>query len=245
MARMTYEEWREYKEMVMGETPDWFDDPTESRRRFESYCAAFESSCTAANPLDATFAPRVPDAPIAIPTPMIAHAAPARSAPQRLWAVVFALILQLTVLAAPAFAAGDVVVNGNTLSQQERTTLEAIVGPLQDGSYWAHDNGDFGRKGSDKPVANLRTIMQQRLQAAQMQWQLQQQQALRQQLMAQMIQNALRQRQAAQGGYMYGNNFSSGERYGNGSWSHYNGYSNYGVGGTADGCIYTPNWSNC
>jgi hypothetical protein len=245
MAFMTYEEWREYKEMVMGDTPDWFDDPMESRRRFESYCDAFEGNCTAANPLDAAFAPRLPALPVAIPMPMAARAVPARSAPQRLWAVAFALILQLAVLTAPAFAAGDVVVNGNALSQQERATLEAIVGPLQDGSYWAHDNGDFGRKGSDKAVANLRDIMQRRLQAAQMQYQLQQQQALRQQLMAQMIQNALRQRQAAQGGYMYGNNFSSGERYANGSWSHYNGYSNYGVGGTANGCIYTPNWSNC
>ena len=243
MACMTYEEWREYKEMVMGETPAWFADPVESRRRFEGYCDAFEASCSAANPLDTAFAPRLPVMPV--PMPVAERAIAPRSVPQRLWAVAVAFLLQLAVLTAPAFAADDVVVNGDTLSRQERAMLESIVGPLEDGSYWARDDGAFGRTGSDKPMANLRAIMQQRLQAAQMQWQLQQQQALRQQLMSQMIQNALRQRQAAQGGYMYGNNFSSGQRYGNGSWSHYNGHSNYGVGGTADGCIYTPNWSNC
>ncbi len=32
---------------------------------------------------------------------------------------------------------------------------------------------------------------------------------------------------------------------GNGNWNHYDSYSRWGVGGTADGCIYTPEWSNC
>ena len=64
------------------------------------------------------------------------------------------------------------------------------------------------------------------------------------QRMMQAWRNAARHKQSKQG-YSYGNRFSSGQRYGNGSWSHYNGHSNYGVGGTANGCIYTPNWSNC
>ena len=240
MGHMTFDEWRDYKEMVMGETPRWFDDPMECRRRFESYREAFEESCTAVKPVETVSVPR----PLVAPQAVVAHAANV-SVAHRLWAAAFALLLQFAVLAGPAFAGGDIVVNGNALTTQERATLEALVGPLEAGNYWARDNGDFGRKGSETPVTNLRAIMQQRLQAAQMQWQIKQQQALRQRLMAQMIQNALRQRQAAQGGSMYGNNFSSGQRYGNGSWSHYNGYSNYGVGGTADGCIYTPNWSNC
>lgn len=245
MARMTYEEWRDYKEMVMGETPAWFADATESRRRYESYCSAFEGSCSAANPLDAGLAPRVPAAPMPVIAQAVTPQPVATSVMSRLWAVAVALVIQLAVLAGPALADGGVVVNGETLSPAKRAMLESIVGPLQDGGYWARDNGDFGRKGSDEAVANLREIVQQRLQAVQKQWQRQQQQALRQQLMAKMIQNAMRQRQAAQGGSMYGNNFSSGQRYGNGSWSHYNGYSNYGVGGTSNGCIYTPNWSNC
>jgi hypothetical protein len=241
MASMTYAEWREYKEMVMGGTPRWFDDQAECRRRYEAYRDAFEASCSAAHPADAGFTPPVPVATIPVhampaPRPVMAH---------RLWAAAIALFMQFAVLAAPVFAGGDIAVNGNVLSAQERATLEMLVGPLEPGGYWAHDNGDFGRAGSEKPMANLQARLQQRIQAAQMQWQMQQQQALRQQLMAQMIQNAMRQRQAAQGGYMYGNNFSSGQRYNNGSWSHYNGYSNYGVGGTSDGCIYTPNWSNC
>ncbi len=30
-----------------------------------------------------------------------------------------------------------------------------------------------------------------------------------------------------------------------GNWNHYDSYSRWGVGGTGDGCIYTPEWSNC
>jgi hypothetical protein len=241
MGHMTFDEWREYKEMVMGETPYWFDDPMECRRRFESYRKAFEESCTAMKSVETVPVSR----PFVASQAVVAQAAANVPVAHRLWSAAVALLLQLAVLAGPAFAGGDIVVNGNALTAQEKTNLEALVGPLEAGSYWARDNGDFGRKGSATPVANLRTVMQQRLQAAQMQWQIKQQQALRQRLMVQMIQNAIRQRQAARGGSMYGNNFSSGQRYGNGSWSHYNGYSNYGVGGTADGCIYTPNWSNC
>ncbi|WP_020407902.1 hypothetical protein [Hahella ganghwensis] len=30
-----------------------------------------------------------------------------------------------------------------------------------------------------------------------------------------------------------------------GNWNHYDRNSRWGVGGTGDGCIYTPEWSNC
>ena len=40
--------------------------------------------------------------------------------------------------------------------------------------------------------------------------------------------------------------YGSGERTSDGSWSHYSNSAGMGVGGTADGCIYTTTgWSNC
>lgn len=39
--------------------------------------------------------------------------------------------------------------------------------------------------------------------------------------------------------------YGSGERSSDGSWSHYSNAAGMGVGGTADGCVYTANWSNC
>lgn len=47
------------------------------------------------------------------------------------------------------------------------------------------------------------------------------------------------------GQHAYTTRFGSGERNRNGSWSHYNRTSRYGVGGDGKGCYYTPNWSNC
>lgn len=252
MARMTYEEWCEYKQLVMGEPPAWFHDPEERARRFQSYHDAFEGNCIEANPLDAHFFPETTlqsDAAIAATIP-VATIAPTSVQPhafaRHAWVIAAAIVLNLMVMAGAAFAGdGGVIVNGKTLTVQERTSLEAIVGPLAAGRYWARKNGDFGRDGSSAPTVNLRHLVLQRIEAARLQRQRQLQQ---QQMMARAIQNAMRQRQAmqrSQNGYTYGNRFSSGQRYNNGSWSHYNGHSNYGVGGTANGCIYTPNWSNC
>ena len=42
----------------------------------------------------------------------------------------------------------------------------------------------------------------------------------------------------------YVSRYGSGEQAANG-WSHYSNSSGYYVGGDANGCIYTPNWSNC
>lgn len=40
--------------------------------------------------------------------------------------------------------------------------------------------------------------------------------------------------------------YGSGERTGDGSWNHWSNAAGAGVGGTADGCIYTTTgWSNC
>lgn len=40
--------------------------------------------------------------------------------------------------------------------------------------------------------------------------------------------------------------YGSGERTTDGSWNHYSDAADMGVGGTADGCIYTTSgWSNC
>lgn len=246
MAVMTFEEWLNYKALVLGGAPAWFEIPAECERRYASYREAFDGNCSAANPRDVAFKPTI----------LAAHAidaAPTRRTPiatpviGRLWTIAFALLVQLVVIASPALAdSRDIVVNGKPLAAQERLSLESVVGPLEPGAYWAHENGDFGKEGSKTPSVNIRTLVQQRIQATRLLWQhQQQQQALRNQMMAQMLQNAWRQRQQMQGGYTYGNNFSSGQRSGDGSWSHYNGYSNYGVGGTSDGCIYTPNWSNC
>jgi hypothetical protein len=251
MAVMTFEEWLNYKALVLGGAPAWFENSAECERRYASYREAFEGNCSAANTQDAVFTPTIPaahvvDADQTVRSHRVRGAAPMVA---RLWTIAFALLVQLVVIAAPALAGGqDIVVNGKSLAARDRVSLEAIVGPLEPGAYWARENGDFGKVGSEAPSANIRALVQQRLQAARLLWQRQmqqrQQQALRNQMMGQLLQNAWRQRQA-QAGYTYGNNFSSGERSNNGSWSHYNGYSNYGVGGTGDGCIYTPNWSNC
>ena len=255
MASMTYEEWCDYKEMVMGETPAWFDDPAERERRYQEYHDASEGNCTEANPLDANLVlTSQQEINVVTPAPAVIAATsaadiPSRSFAQHIWAIAIVIALNVVVLTGAAFAGGNgLVVNGKTLSMQERASLESIVGPLKDGRYWARENGDFGRAGVKTPMVNIRDVVNRRLEAARMQRRLQLQQMVRQQMMARAMQNAIRQRQAMQQrqqGYMYGNRFSSGERYGNGSWSHYNGYSNYGVGGTANGCIYTPNWSNC
>lgn len=255
MASMTYEEWSSYKQMVMGETPAWFQDPDERHRRFQAYRAAFDENCVAAKPLHPSFEPThgaqtraavgtaVPEAYV------VDAAAKAHPFARHVWLLAIAVLANLIVVAGPAFAGnGDVIVNGETLSPQTLISLEDVMGPLEGGRYWARENGDFGREGTKEPMANLKTLVQQRIQAERMQYRLQQQYRQRQQLMMQAYQNAMRQRQAVPSGqnaYRYGDRFSSGERYNNGSWSHYNGYSNYGVGGTGDGCIYTPNWSNC
>jgi hypothetical protein len=249
MNVMTFEEWINYKALVLGGAPAWFEDVAECERRYRSYCEAFEGNCTAANPMDAALAPKptLPEAHVihAVSETRAARTPVAKPVVARLWTIAFALLVQIVVVAGPALAGEqDVTVNGRTLAAQDRAALESLVGPLQPGAYWAHDNGDFGREGSETPTANLHALVRTRVKAVLLQWQRRQQQALRNALMMQMMQNAMRQRQA-QGGYTYGNRFSSGQRYGNGSWSHYNGYSNYGVGGTGDGCIYTPNWSNC
>lgn len=240
MAHMTFGEWRRYKQMVMGETPAWFDDPAECRRRFEGYRAACVESCSALNPAEA-----IP-APARRPIPLPSSQRPERRSfvRHRLWVAVFALIMQFAMLAAPAFAGGDVVVNGSVLSSREQSSLEAVVGPLPAGAYWLEKNGDFGRMGSDEPFANIIVLVQRQFGAARENWVIQQQ-SIRERMMAEMIQNAIRQRWDAHGGYVYGNTFSGGWQDASGRWSHYNGYSNVGAGGTADGCIYTPGWSNC
>ena len=112
MALMTYAEWRAYKKMVMGDTPRWFDDPAECRRRFEGYCDAFAASCSEANPMDAAFVPRG----TAVMLPALERPVAQPPVAQRFWVAAFALIMQLAVLTGPAFAAGDAVVNGNPVA---------------------------------------------------------------------------------------------------------------------------------
>jgi hypothetical protein len=246
MGAMTFEEWSSYKTMVMGETPAWFNDPNERRRRFEAYRTASEDNCCVVSAPVVGFTPvarrPIDVAPIAVP--MVAQTGPAISYRAMVRAAALALLVQIMLFAAPAFASGTVLVNGNALAGADRVSLEAVVGPLDPGRYWVDDNGEFGREGADIPIANLRLLIQQRMRAAQTEWQAQQQYALRQQLkLAALL--LMRQRQTAQSGYATGNIFSSGERYSDGSWTYYSGHSSYGVGGTANGCVYTPTWSNC
>ena len=47
------------------------------------------------------------------------------------------------------------------------------------------------------------------------------------------------------GGGQYNSRYGSGERNGNGDWSHYSNAAGGGVGGTGDGCVYAFGWSNC
>lgn len=255
MAAMTYDRWCSYKVMVMGEPPIWFHDPGERKRRYQAYRSAHDDNCITVDPDEPAFASvcpvqRRPNMGDIVSTMQVARmGVKAPPLTRRIWSFIFVVFVNLMVLAGPGFAgSGDVLVNGETLAPQNHTVLEALVGPLEPGSYWVLENGDFGRSGEAEPIANLRLAIQQRVRLAQQRQQFQQEMRLRQELAAQAYLNAMRQRQAIQQGssnYMYGGRFSSGQRYGNGSWSHYNGYGNFGVGGTRDGCIYTPNWSNC
>jgi hypothetical protein len=104
MGVMTFEEWCSYKKMVMGETPAWFDDPAERRRRFEAYRIAFEENCSAANPLDAAFAP-VTDRPsqaVPAPIPPVARVETSSSYLSEVQAAALALLVQIVPFAAPA-----------------------------------------------------------------------------------------------------------------------------------------------
>ncbi|MGE0623938.1 MAG: hypothetical protein AB7I04_10805 [Pseudomonadales bacterium] len=48
------------------------------------------------------------------------------------------------------------------------------------------------------------------------------------------------------GGMSVDSRYGGGERTGDGSWNHWSNAADMGVGGTADGCIYTTSgWSNC
>ena len=48
------------------------------------------------------------------------------------------------------------------------------------------------------------------------------------------------------GGLNADSRYGGGERTGDGSWNHWSNAADMGVGGTADGCIYTTSgWSNC
>lgn len=48
------------------------------------------------------------------------------------------------------------------------------------------------------------------------------------------------------GGVSVDSRYGSGERSSDGSWNHWSNAADMGVGGTADGCIYTTSgWSNC
>lgn len=255
MAAMTYDRWCSYKVRVMGEPPIWFHDPGERKRRYLAYRSAHDDNCITVDPDDPAFVSVYPmqhrfnSGEIDSTMQVARMRVKAPSLTRRIWSFIFVAFVNLMVLAGPSLAESyEVLVNGETLTPQNRTVLEALVGPLEPGSYWVRENGDFGRSGEAEPIANLRLAIQQRIRLAQQQQQFQQEMRRRQELAAQAYLNAMRQRQAIQQGsnnYMYGGRFSSGQRYGNGSWSHYNGYSNYGVGGTSDGCIYTPNWSNC
>lgn len=192
MDVMTYEEWINYKAVVLGGAPAWFEDAAECERRYQSYREAFKGNCTAVNPMDAALAPKpvLPEAHVihSVKETRAARTQVAKPAMARLWTIAFALLVQIAIVAGPALAGEQgVTVNGRALAAQYRTSLESLVGPLEPGAYWAHDNGDFGREGSDTPRANLHALVQQRVKAAQLQWQRQQRQALRNAMIMQMM----------------------------------------------------------
>ena len=254
MSAMTFTEWCDYKQRILGNPPAWFADADERRSRYDAYAEAALSCSTISETevLPSRMAQPAVQAvrPQAIAPVRIRHSVPARSFTfqpvarfARIAAV--AIIAMFTVLAgARAEPAQDrITINGDPLPPANRMAIEALIGPLNPGAYWLKDDGRIGRAGETEAMANLRMALAKRM-AAMREAALQQQQRLNRQLMMQAWRNAARHKKLKQG-YSYGNRFSSGQRYGNGSWSHYNGHSNYGVGGTANGCIYTPNWSNC
>jgi hypothetical protein len=250
MSAMTYTEWCDYKQRILGNPPAWFADADERRSRYDAYAEAAQSCSTISETEILPSHCGQPDA-----APQHAAAPVRRFVPVRavtIEAVVrFVRIAAMTIVAMFAILAtaradtaqGQVTVNGDPLPLENRVAIEALIGPLSPGAYWLKDDGRIGRAGDSEAIANLRVALAKRL-AAMRAAALRQQQQLNRQLMMQAWRNAARHKQLKQG-YSYGNRFSSGQRYSNGSWSHYNGHSNYGVGGTANGCIYTPNWSNC
>ncbi len=254
MSAMTYTEWCDYKQRILGDPPAWFADADERRSRYEAYAEAAQSCSTISETeiLPSQIAqPAVQASPQraierspdrrAIPAPSITIEAAARFI--RIVAMTIVAMFAILATARADTAQGQVTVNGDPLPPANRVAIEALIGPLNPGAYWLKDDGRIGRAGESEAIANLRVALAKRL-AAMRQAALLQQQKLNRQLMMQAWRNAKRHKQLKQG-FSYGNRFSSGQRYNNGSWSHYNGHSNYGVGGTANGCIYTPNWSNC
>lgn len=104
MGVMTFEEWCSYKKMVMGETPAWFDLPAERRRRYEEYRIAFEENCSAANPLDAAFAPAThrPLHAILAPVPSRPHVELKRSYSSKIQTAALAFLVQIMPFVATA-----------------------------------------------------------------------------------------------------------------------------------------------
>jgi hypothetical protein len=249
MGVMTFQEWCSYKKVVMGDMPAWFDYPSECRRRFDAYRIAFEDNCSVANPLDSAFSPSA-EQPVdmaPIPVAMAVQTRSGPSYPATIRAAVLALLVQIILFTAPAFAGSIVIVNGDTLAAQDRSSLEAMVGPLEPGRYWVADNGEFGREGADIPIANLRLLIQQRVQAAQTPWQAHQQYTLRQQLRltAQLLQHATRHRPAAPNGSAAEGGSGSGDRSGDGSPGKDDGDRKENADRATTRCMSAPALSHC
>jgi len=254
MSAMTYTEWCNYKQRILGNPPAWFADADERRSRYDAYAEAAQS-CSTISETEVLPSHMVQPAIREDRDQGIAPAHVSRSVPARSIMVEpvarFARIAAVAIIAMFAVLAGaraepaqgQVTINGEPVPLANKAAIEALIGRLSPGAYWLRDDGRIGRAGEPKAIANLRVAVAKRI-AAMREAALRQQEVLNRQLMMQAWRNAARHKQLKQG-YSYGNRFSSGQRYGNGSWSHYNGHSNYGVGGTANGCIYTPNWSNC
>lgn len=254
MSAMTYTEWCDYKQRILGNPPAWFADADERRSRYDAYAEAAQS-CSTISETEVLPSRMAQAAVRAAPQHAIAPARVRRSVPARSITIEpvarFARIAAVAIIAMFAVLAGaraepaqgQVTINGESVPRANKAAIEALIGPLSPGAYWLKDDGRIGRAGKPEAIANLRVALAKRI-AAMREAALRQQGRLNRQLMMQAWRNAARRKQLKQG-YSYGNRFSSGQRYGNGSWSHYNGHSNYGVGGTANGCIYTPNWSNC
>lgn len=135
--------------------------------------------------------------------------------------------LAATVFAALGLALGLSAASVTPAAAQVYYTINGQVPPpniqmymamnqLPPGHYWLDQNGYWGVMGNTTPLGNIYAGQQQ-------------------------------QQQGYTGQYVSPG--GSGQVNPDGSWSHYTenptGSGGYGVGGTSDGCIYTPDWSNC
>ena len=137
MSAMTYTEWCDYKQRILGNPPAWFADADERRSRYDAYAEAAQSCSTIS---ETEFLPREMVQPVvsAAPREAVAPARSRRSLPVRPMAIepiarhariaAIALFAMFAALAGARAepAHGQVTINGDPLPPANKTAIEAL-----------------------------------------------------------------------------------------------------------------------